>query len=249
MPRRDDSMVRAHRFRLLSRAELTPSFHYQSESSARVVNTLLTELDGLESRKGIYVIGATNRPDMIDPAMVRPGRLDKLLYVDLPSPAERAEILRTMTSKTPLSEDAKASLEQLAASSGCDGFSGADLAALTREAATLALRGKLESVGAFEVDDGVLDFAAGGERAGTDEEDESEVILVRAEHFRRAAEKVSPSVSVAQRKKYAALRNKFAGLPTKGGRRDGVLGEDAGELAEVDAASVGKESTSAPVEA
>ena len=62
----------------------TTSFHsLQSESSARVVNTLLTELDGLDARKSVYVIAATNRPDMIDPAMCRPGRLDKLLYVDL----------------------------------------------------------------------------------------------------------------------------------------------------------------------
>ncbi|TFK80300.1 AAA-domain-containing protein, partial [Polyporus arcularius HHB13444] len=78
VPRRDDSM---------------------SESSARVVNTLLTELDGLDARKSVYVIAATNRPDMIDPAMCRPGRLDKLLYVDLPTADERAEIVRKMTRK------------------------------------------------------------------------------------------------------------------------------------------------------
>ncbi|CED82363.1 Nuclear AAA ATPase (VCP subfamily) [Phaffia rhodozyma] len=205
VPRRDDSM---------------------SESSARVVNTLLTELDGLDSRKGIYVIGATNRPDMIDPAMVRPGRLDKLLYIDLPTPTERAEILRTMTKKTPLSPAAEAALEPLATSSACDGFSGADLAALVREAATLALRGKLEQAGAFEVDDGVLTFE--GKHADQDpltrsldggaSGEEEETIWVEPEHFVRAAEKVTPSVSIAQRKKYQALRNKFSGLPVKGKR-------------------------------
>lgn len=58
-------------------------------SSERVVNQLLTELDGVDGRKDVYVIGATNRPDMIDPAMLRPGRLDKLLYVPLPSLSQR----------------------------------------------------------------------------------------------------------------------------------------------------------------
>ncbi|KAJ2793244.1 Ribosome biogenesis ATPase rix7, partial [Coemansia guatemalensis] len=77
----------------------------QSEASARVVNTLLTEIDGMEARKGVYVIAATNRPDIIDPAMLRPGRLDKLLYVELPTSAERADILRTLSKKTPLAAD------------------------------------------------------------------------------------------------------------------------------------------------
>jgi ribosome biogenesis ATPase len=69
------------------------------------VNTLLTELDGLTDRKGVYVIGATNRPDIIDPAMIRPGRLDHPLFVALPTSSERAEILLTLTKETPLSDD------------------------------------------------------------------------------------------------------------------------------------------------
>ena len=77
-----------------------------SESSSRVVNTLLTELDGLNDRKGVFVIGATNRPDMIDPAMLRPGRLDKTLYIELPTPEERLEILKTLvrTNNSPLQQ-------------------------------------------------------------------------------------------------------------------------------------------------
>ena len=58
-------------------------------SSERVVNQLLTEMDGLEDRRGVFVIAATNRPDIIDPAMLRPGRLDKLLYVPLPTKEDR----------------------------------------------------------------------------------------------------------------------------------------------------------------
>ena len=69
------------------------------------MNTLLTELDGLNDRKGVYVIGATNRPDIIDPAMIRPGRLDHPLFVALPAPSERTEILSTLTRNTPLAED------------------------------------------------------------------------------------------------------------------------------------------------
>ena len=65
--------------------------------SERVVNQLLTELDGLESRRNVFVIAATNRPDIIDPAMLRPGRLDKLLYVPLPAKEDRLSILQTLS--------------------------------------------------------------------------------------------------------------------------------------------------------
>ncbi|KAJ7052490.1 P-loop containing nucleoside triphosphate hydrolase protein [Mycena amicta] len=133
-----------------------------SESSARVVNTLLTELDGLDPRKSVYVVAATNRPDMIDPAMVRPGRLDKLLYVDLPGPRERAEIVRTLLRGVPIA-DAVDMVEQLVHDK-CDGYSGADLAALIREAGVSALRrtlGRPEDMDSQEVSVtvGPADFA------------------------------------------------------------------------------------------
>lgn len=107
-----------------------------SESSARVVNTLLTELDGLSNREGIYVIAATNRPDIIDPAMLRPGRLETLLFVDLPKEEERVEILYTLSRnlRIPFS-DAIADVAR-----GCDGFSGADLENLLRRAGYAAIK-------------------------------------------------------------------------------------------------------------
>ncbi|KAL4905719.1 hypothetical protein BDW74DRAFT_12224 [Aspergillus multicolor] len=108
-----------------------------SEASARVVNTLLTELDGLgSSRQGIYVIAATNRPDIIDPAMLRPGRLETLLFVNLPSPLERAEILQTLVRKLPIefNEDLRRLAEE------CEGFSGADLTSLVRRAGYNAIK-------------------------------------------------------------------------------------------------------------
>ena len=107
-----------------------------SESSARVVNTLLTELDGLSNRQGIYVIAATNRPDIIDPAMLRPGRLETLLFVDLPGEDERVEILQTLIRnlKIPFEEDIAP------VARACQGFSGADLESLCRRAGYAAIK-------------------------------------------------------------------------------------------------------------
>jgi len=109
-----------------------------SEASARVVNTLLTELDGLNERAGIYVVAATNRPDMIDEAMLRPGRLETPLFVDLPGPEERTEILSAVLKGRPVVRTTE--IQQLVRSDACAGFSGADVGALAREAATCAIR-------------------------------------------------------------------------------------------------------------
>ena len=107
-----------------------------SEASARVVNTLLTELDGLNERAGIFVIAATNRPDMIDEAMLRPGRLETPLFVDLPGPNERVEILTTLVRGKPVNN-----IGQIAdVARVCEGYSGADLGALLREAGHCAIR-------------------------------------------------------------------------------------------------------------
>jgi len=63
----------------------------------RVVNQMLTEMDGIESRKGVFLMAASNRPEIVDPAVLRPGRLDKILYIGLPSPADRVDILIALT--------------------------------------------------------------------------------------------------------------------------------------------------------
>ncbi|KAI9493299.1 P-loop containing nucleoside triphosphate hydrolase protein [Zychaea mexicana] len=162
----------------------------QTDSSARVVNTLLTELDGVENRSQVYVIAATNRPDMIDPAMLRPGRLDKLLYVELPTPAERLDILTKLTKKTPLAEGLP--LKDIADDSRCNGFSGADLAALVRESAVASLRSKFYSAGSVLNTDATADE-----------------IFVEKEHFDMAFTKVSPSVLSQDKLQYDKLRKKF----------------------------------------
>ncbi|KAF7537933.1 hypothetical protein G7054_g3297 [Neopestalotiopsis clavispora] len=98
-----------------------------AESSARVVNMLLTELDGMDGRAGVYVIGATNRPDMIDPAILRPGRLGTSIFVDLPDEEGRADILKTRVRNVipSYTEEQLNALEPIARK--CVGFSGADL--------------------------------------------------------------------------------------------------------------------------
>lgn len=113
-----------------------------SEASARVVNTLLTELDGVGARDGIYIIAATNRPDIIDPAMLRPGRLDTPLFVGLPGPKERVEILRALIRKTPIDE----ALADTAQAQECSNFTGADLGNLLRKAGNCALDRESEVV-------------------------------------------------------------------------------------------------------
>mmetsp|Transcript_32370 Transcript_32370/g.49533 ORF Transcript_32370/g.49533 Transcript_32370/m.49533 type:complete len:423 (+) Transcript_32370:996-2264(+) len=113
-----------------------------NHSSERVVNQLLTELDGLEDREGVYVIAATNRPDIIDPAMLRPGRLDKLIYVPLPNKADRLSILKTHVKSVPMDQDID--LNMIAESQHCEGFSGADISALVRESQLSALRRQME---------------------------------------------------------------------------------------------------------
>ncbi|XP_017585652.1 PREDICTED: nuclear valosin-containing protein-like isoform X2 [Corvus brachyrhynchos] len=113
----------------------------ESGASVRVVNQLLTEMDGLENRQQFFIRPATNRPDIIDPAILRPGRLDKTLYVGLPPPEDRLAILKTITkdgTRPPLDSDI--SLEEIAYSQHCDCYTGADLSALVREASLCALR-------------------------------------------------------------------------------------------------------------
>jgi ribosome biogenesis ATPase len=108
-----------------------------TEAGARVVNALLTELDGAEDRNGVYVVGTTNRPDMIDPAILRPGRLDTSLFVDLPTEDERVDILKTLyrNALPEASQEELDRLEGIARDPRCRNFSGADLEGLRLEAA------------------------------------------------------------------------------------------------------------------
>ncbi|MFT4127898.1 MAG: AAA family ATPase, partial [Gordonia sp. (in: high G+C Gram-positive bacteria)] len=107
----------------------------------RVVAALLTELDGVEPLSDVVVLGATNRPDLIDPALLRPGRLERLVFVPPPDAAARGEILRTSGRNVPLADDID--LDALAADLA--GYSAADCAALLREAALSAMRRDIDA--------------------------------------------------------------------------------------------------------
>lgn len=171
-----------------------------SESSSRVVNTLLTELDGLNDRKGIFVVGATNRPDMIDPAMLRPGRLDKTLYIELPTAEERLDILKTLVSANTTPLGPNVDLHAIANDSRCRNFSGADLSLLVREAGVFALKKK------FFHGQKILEL----DESGYYEEDKNDNdIVVTKSDFDGALLSIKPSVTDKDRAKYERLSQRM----------------------------------------
>ncbi|OBI81427.1 AAA family ATPase [Mycobacterium asiaticum] len=128
---------------------------FDSGVTDRVVAALLTELDGIDPLRDVVVLGATNRPDLIDPALLRPGRLERRVFVEPPDAEARREILRTAGKSIPLSADVD--LDAVAA--GLDGYSAADCVALLREAALTAMR---RSINADDVT--AADLAAAREK-------------------------------------------------------------------------------------
>lgn len=107
-----------------------------SETSDRVINQILSEIDGMGSGKTLFIIGATNRPDILDPGIMRPGRLDQLIYIPLPDRESRVSIFKANLRKSPIADDI--SFEQLA--DVTEGFSGADITEICQRAAKNAIR-------------------------------------------------------------------------------------------------------------
>ncbi|XP_047521195.1 nuclear valosin-containing protein-like [Pieris napi] len=158
---------------------------HDNNGSTRVVNQLLTEMDGIESREGVFVLAASNRPDIIDPAVLRPGRLDRIMYVGMPAKNDRHDILEKLTkcgTKPKLGPDVD--LQVLADLT--EGYTGADLSGLLRAAATNSLTTHITN--------------------GTLEGD----IFVTFNDFRAALSKCKPSVSQKEREHYEKLRLKYA---------------------------------------
>ncbi|WP_375486624.1 AAA family ATPase [uncultured Mycobacterium sp.] len=114
---------------------------FDSGVADRVVASLLTELDGIDPLRDVVVLGATNRPELIDPALLRPGRLERLVFVEPPDTAARRDILRTAGKSIPLA--AEVDIDALAAE--LDGYSAADCVALLREAALAAMRRSIDA--------------------------------------------------------------------------------------------------------
>ena len=126
----------------------------------QTLNQLLVEMDGFEGNEGVIVIAATNRPDVLDPALLRPGRFDRQVVVPLPDVRGREQILKVHMRKVPMADDAKASV----IARGTPGFSGADLANLVNEAALFAARGNKRVVGMDDLEKAKDKIMMGAER-------------------------------------------------------------------------------------
>ncbi len=124
-----------------------------SRVSELVVDTLLTEMDGLKDMKNVVVIAATNRPDVLDPALLRPGRFDKIIDIPMPDEPTRLAILKVHTSKMPLAKDVD--LEEVAKVT--DGYTGAEIENLVREAGMNAIRNKEEKVTKDDFDKALIE--------------------------------------------------------------------------------------------
>ncbi|MFA9426613.1 CDC48 family AAA ATPase [Natronorubrum sp. A-ect3] len=153
----------------------------------RVVSQLLTELDGLEELEDVVVIATTNRPDLIDSALLRPGRLDRHVHVPVPDEDGRKKIFEVHTRNKPLADTVD--LERLAGKT--EGYVGADIEAVTREASMAASREFINSVEREDIGDSV-----GNVRISTD-------------HFEHALEEVGPSVTPETREQYEELEEQF----------------------------------------
>ncbi|RZH66675.1 CDC48 family AAA ATPase [Natrinema altunense] len=153
----------------------------------RVVSQLLTELDGLEELEDVVVIATTNRPDLIDSALLRPGRLDRHVHVPVPDEDARKAIFEVHTRNKPLAESVD--LEWLAGET--EGYVGADIEAVCREASMAASREFINSVDPEEMDDTI-----GNVRIGK-------------QHFEHALEEVNPSVTPDTREQYEELEDEF----------------------------------------
>ena len=157
-----------------------------SEAGDRVINQILTEIDGVGARKNVFVIGATNRPDILDPAVIRPGRLDQLIYIPLPDLKSRIAIFQAALRKAPL--DPEIDLDVLARST--HGFSGADISEICTTASKLALREAIlaaevraQKIEAGELDEDSEDLGVG------------EHMLITKRHFNFAMSRARRSVT------------------------------------------------------
>uniref|UniRef100_A0A7S2JP75 Vesicle-fusing ATPase n=1 Tax=Haptolina brevifila TaxID=156173 RepID=A0A7S2JP75_9EUKA len=169
-----------------------------SEAGDRVINQILTEIDGVGARKSVFVIGATNRPDILDPAIMRPGRLDQLIYIPLPDFESRLSIFQANLRKSPLSED----LDLVSLANMTDGFSGADITEVCQRACKLAIRAEIAAHEAAEA----AAIAAGEELP----EPKMDGVMGK-EVFEEAMLTARKSVSKTELAKYLKFRKDLSG--------------------------------------
>jgi transitional endoplasmic reticulum ATPase len=182
----------------------------------RVMNQLLTEMDGIGAKKNVFIIGATNRPDIIDTALMRPGRLDQLIYIPMPDFESRLSILRATLRKSPVSKDVD--LNYLA--SQTDKFTGADLTEICQTACKLAIREEIER----DIERQRIKQEA-GEDMEDDEADEDLMPEILVRHFESAVRGARRSVSDRDLAQYASFAQ------TLQQSRAAVSGASGGSLA------------------
>ncbi|RWW21555.1 hypothetical protein GW17_00014296, partial [Ensete ventricosum] len=160
----------------------------------RVLNQLLTEMDGMTAKKTVFIIGATNRPDIIDPALLRPGRLDQLIYIPLPDEDSRYQIFKACLRKSPIAKDVD--LRTLAKFT--QGFSGADITEICQRACKYAIRENIEK-------DIERERRRSENPEAMEEDDADEVAEIKAVHFEESMKFARRSVSDADIRKYQAF--------------------------------------------
>ena len=158
-----------------------------SHVTERVISQLLTELDGLEILTNVVVIASTNRPDIIDPALLRPGRFDRLLYVAPPDDESRTQIFSIHTKKKPLADDVN--IKDLVEKT--KGYTGADIAALASAAVMLALREHITKY-----------------KDPKEAEDKKNELKITMHHFEEAMKKIRP-LSVQEISMYEKIAERF----------------------------------------
>merc|ERR1712032_1637634 len=183
----------------------------------RVMNQLLTEMDGVGAKKNVFIIGATNRPDIIDTALMRPGRLDQLIYIPMPDFESRLQILRATLRKSPVSQSVD--LSYLA--SQTDKFTGADLTEICQTACKMAIREEIER----DIERQRIKAEAGDDMEDDDDDDEDTMPEILPKHFESAVRQARRSVSDRDLAQYASFAQ------TLQQSRAAVTGSAGGSLA------------------
>jgi len=176
------------------------------DAGDRVINQILTEIDGVGVRKNVFVIGATNRPDILDPAIMRPGRLDQLVYIPLPDRKSRIQIFKATLRKSPLAKEVD--LEVLAKAT--NGFSGADITEICQRACKFAIR---ESI----YQDIMMKVETEGKVSNVQEEVIDPVPEITKAHFLEAMKYARRSVSDSDIRKYEMFAQKLQSSRGSGG--------------------------------
>jgi len=165
------------------------------------MNQLLTEMDGIGAKKNLFIIGATNRPDILDEALLRPGRLDQLIYIPLPDKPSRSSIINAILRKSPIAPDVH--LDYLAQLT--DGFSGADITEMCQRSAKSAIRDSIS----HEEEKKALLLENPEAEQDLMQQDSDAVPFITRKHFEEGLSSARKSVSATDQMRFEQFRKKF----------------------------------------